>query len=216
MSVALITGAAGLIGSEAAEHFVARGMSVVGRDNDMRRVFFGDEASTRWNRDRLERRLGKAYTHLDLDIRDRDGIDKAFSRFGREITVVIHAAAQPSHDWAARDPVVDFDINAVGRSMFSRPLVPTVRVRLSSSCRRTRSMETRRIGFLSSRWKRVGSSSPVTHTNLGYGRTCRSTRRSIVSSGPRKSQPTSSCRSTVAISGWRPRASADIETNGAG
>lgn len=114
MSVALITGAAGLIGSEAAEHFVARGMEVVGIDNDMRRVFFGDEASTRWNRDRLERRLGKAYTHLDLDIRDRDGIDKAFSRFGREITVVIHAAAQPSHDWAARDPVVDFDVNAVG------------------------------------------------------------------------------------------------------
>jgi CDP-paratose 2-epimerase len=114
MSVVLITGAAGLIGSEAVEHFAAKGMHVVGIDNDMRRVFFGDEASTIWNRDRLERELKNAYTHVDLDVRDRAGIAKLFTRFSREISVVIHAAAQPSHDWAARDPLVDFDVNAVG------------------------------------------------------------------------------------------------------
>jgi CDP-paratose 2-epimerase len=114
MSVVVITGAAGLIGSEAAEHFVAKGMHVVGIDNDMRRVFFGNEASTRWNRERLERGLGADYTHFDVDIRDRTGIDRTFARFGREVSAVIHAAAQPSHDWAASDPFVDFDINAVG------------------------------------------------------------------------------------------------------
>lgn len=114
MSVVLITGAAGLIGSEAVEHFAAKGMHVVGIDNDMRRVFFGAEASTIWNRNRLERELKNAYTHVDLDVRDRAGIAKVFSRFSREISLVIHAAAQPSHDWAAREPYVDFDVNAVG------------------------------------------------------------------------------------------------------
>jgi CDP-paratose 2-epimerase len=114
MSVVLITGAAGLIGSEAVEHFAAKGMHVVGIDNDMRRVFFGAEASTIWNRNRLERELKNSYTHVDLDVRDRAGIAKVFSRFSREISLVIHAAAQPSHDWAAREPYVDFDVNAVG------------------------------------------------------------------------------------------------------
>jgi CDP-paratose 2-epimerase len=114
MSVALITGAAGLIGSEAAEHFAAKGMHVVGIDNDMRRIFFGDEASTKWNRERLEATLRSSYTHLDLDIRDRAGLDRVYAQFLSEITVVIHAAAQPSHDWAAGDPLVDFEVNAVG------------------------------------------------------------------------------------------------------
>lgn len=114
MSVAVITGAAGLIGSEAVERFAADGMHVVGIDNDMRRAFFGEEASTRWNQRRLEQALGAAYTHADLDIRDRDGIHKLLARYERDVTVVVHAAAQPSHDWAARDPFADFDINAVG------------------------------------------------------------------------------------------------------
>ncbi|CAN5775614.1 NAD-dependent epimerase/dehydratase family protein [soil metagenome] len=114
MSVVVVTGAAGLIGSEAVEHFVAQGMDVVGIDNDMRRTFFGDEASTRWNRERLERTLGGAYTHLDLDIRDRGGIEKLYSRLAKQITAIIHCAAQPSHDWAASNPHVDFDVNAVG------------------------------------------------------------------------------------------------------
>ncbi|MDQ4142674.1 MAG: NAD-dependent epimerase/dehydratase family protein [Actinomycetota bacterium] len=114
MSVAIVTGAAGLVGSEASLHFARLGMQIVGLDNDMRAVFFGAEASTRWNRRRLEQVLGTSYRHHDLDIRDRDGLSAIFRRYGDSISLVIHAAAQPSHDWAAREPTTDFDINAVG------------------------------------------------------------------------------------------------------
>lgn len=114
MTVAIITGAAGLIGSEAALHFGALGLDVVGIDNDMRRVFFGADSSTEWNRRRLEHHLTSSYTHLDIDVRDRDAILDVFTRYAKDIGLVIHAAAQPSHDWAARDPFTDFDINAVG------------------------------------------------------------------------------------------------------
>jgi CDP-paratose 2-epimerase len=114
LSVAVVTGSAGLIGSETARHFASLGLQVVGIDNDMRRVFFGDAASTRWNRERLERDLGSAYTHEDLDVRDRAGLDAVCARYGRDIALVVHTAAQPSHDWAATDPLTDFDVNAVG------------------------------------------------------------------------------------------------------
>jgi CDP-paratose 2-epimerase len=113
MSVAVVTGSCGLIGFEAAAHFGA-GMTVVGIDNDMRASFFGPEASTRANRVRLERQLGDAYEHHDLDIRNREEILLLFQRYGRELSLVVHTAAQPSHDWAAREPFTDFDINAVG------------------------------------------------------------------------------------------------------
>lgn len=113
MAVALITGSAGLIGAEAARFFGGRGFEVVGIDNDMRRVFFGDDASTAWNRRRLEQQL-KSYVHVDADIRDQDAIERLFSRYGRDIAVIIHAAAQPSHDWAAQDPFTDFSVNATG------------------------------------------------------------------------------------------------------
>ena len=114
MSVVLVTGSAGLIGSEAALFFGGLGFDVVGIDNDMRRVFFGDEASTAWNVDRLKQELGDKYLHCSLDIRDRDAIDKLFAKYGSAITLIIHTAAQPSHDWAAREPFTDFDINAGG------------------------------------------------------------------------------------------------------
>jgi len=114
LSVALITGSGGLIGSEAACHFGGLGYDVVGIDNDMRRTFFGPEASTQWNRSRVETELGSAYIHHDVDIRARDSVLALFRRYGRDITLVIHTAAQPSHDWAAKEPFVDFDINAVG------------------------------------------------------------------------------------------------------
>lgn len=114
MTVALITGAAGLIGSEAALHFGGLGLDIVGIDNDLRRTFFGSDGSTDWNRLRVQRRLGGAYTHLDLDVRDRNAILGAFDRYGPDIGLVIHTAAQPSHDWAARDPFTDFDVNATG------------------------------------------------------------------------------------------------------
>lgn len=114
MSVVVVTGSAGLIGSEAATFFAEEGLQVVGIDNDMRRVFFGEEASTLWNRRRLEARLGTRYVHHETDIRNGDAVSKLFARFGSDIRLVVHAAAQPSHDWAAQDPHTDFGVNAVG------------------------------------------------------------------------------------------------------
>jgi len=87
---------------------------VVGIDNDMRRRFFGDEASTRWNRLRLEEELGASYVHHDIDIRDSNAIDRLFSDCRGDVAAVIHTAAQPSHDWAAREPTTDFTVNANG------------------------------------------------------------------------------------------------------
>ncbi|MEU4677279.1 NAD-dependent epimerase/dehydratase family protein [Micromonospora sp. NPDC023737] len=114
VSVALVTGSGGLIGSEAVRHFAGLGLDVVGIDNDMRQQFFGSEASTAWNVERLSREMGSAYTHNAIDIRDRDALAKLFQRYGSDIAVVIHTAAQPSHDWAVRDPFTDFDVNAGG------------------------------------------------------------------------------------------------------
>lgn len=113
MSVALITGSAGLIGSETARFFSAKGLRVVGIDNDMRRTFFGEEASTSWNRRALERDL-PSYEHHAVDIRDQTALEAIFERFGTDISLVVHTAAQPSHDWAARDPFTDFGVNANG------------------------------------------------------------------------------------------------------
>ena len=113
LDVVIVTGSAGLIGSEAARFFSARGYSVVGIDNDMRARLFGADASTAWNRQRLQEDL-KNYVHVDADIRDRETIDEVFRSYGARIALVIHTAAQPSHDWAARDPHADFTINANG------------------------------------------------------------------------------------------------------
>lgn len=113
MSVAIITGSAGLIGSEAVRFFAGLGMDVVGIDNDLRRYFFGESASTEWNRQRLEREVHR-YTHHTLDIRDQGSVEQIFRRYGRNIALIIHTAAQPSHDWAAREPHTDFAVNATG------------------------------------------------------------------------------------------------------
>jgi len=118
MTVAIISGSAGLIGSEASLYFGQLGFDVVGIDNDMRRVFFGETASTAWNVDRLHSHLGERYQHHSLDIRDRDAILKLFQHYGADIGLIIHTAAQPSHDWAAKEPFTDFDINAVGTLNF--------------------------------------------------------------------------------------------------
>jgi CDP-paratose 2-epimerase len=113
VGVAIVTGSAGLIGSEAARHFAGLGLEVVGIDNDMRRYYFGEDGTTRANRDRLVHDLGASYHHVDRDVRDRDGVWQLFARYGHDVVLVIHAAAQPSHDWAAREPATDFDVNAV-------------------------------------------------------------------------------------------------------
>jgi CDP-paratose 2-epimerase len=86
---------------------------VVGVDNDMRARFFGPSASTRWSWLALKQEL-PFYTHVEADVRDADAIDEVFARYGRNVSIVIHTAAQPSHDWAAREPLTDFTVNANG------------------------------------------------------------------------------------------------------
>ncbi len=113
MSVALVTGSAGLIGSETCQRFHAEGLGIAGIDNDLRARFFGPEASTSTTRARLEGEL-KNYTHAAIDIRDAEAVRGVFARYGSAIKVVVHTAAQPSHDWAAREPHTDFGVNAVG------------------------------------------------------------------------------------------------------
>jgi CDP-paratose 2-epimerase len=112
VSIAIVTGSGGLVGAEATRLFLDKGLTVVGIDNDMRGTFFGREASTLWQIDRLKTQAG--YTHSVADIRDAGAIDALFGRYGRDIAAVIHCAAQPSHDWAVRDPVTDFTVNANG------------------------------------------------------------------------------------------------------
>lgn len=113
MSVAIVTGSSGLIGSETAKFLHGQGMDVVGIDNDLRAYFFGKDASTAWNTELLCRQLSR-FTHMPLDIRDELGIEALFRDRGADVTVVVHTAAQPSHDWAAREPLTDFTVNANG------------------------------------------------------------------------------------------------------
>jgi CDP-paratose 2-epimerase len=113
MSIAIVTGATGLVGAHAAEEFHALGLDVVGIDNDMRRSFFPEVASAGPIRAQLEASL-PGYRHVDQDIRDEAALNALFGRYGEDISVVIHTAAQPSHDWAAERPVADFSINATG------------------------------------------------------------------------------------------------------
>jgi CDP-paratose 2-epimerase len=114
MTIILVTGSAGLIGSESVRFFCERGFTVVGIDNNMRQVFFGEDASTDWNRDRLLKDYGDQYIHHTVDIRDHEAISQVFKTYGKEISLIIHTAAQPSHDWAASDPYTDFTVNANG------------------------------------------------------------------------------------------------------
>jgi CDP-paratose 2-epimerase len=109
--VALVTGSSGLIGSEVADYFCRLGWSVHGVDNNMRADFFGAGGDTRWNQRRLVETHG-AFRHHELDIRDRAGVDALLAAL--RPSLVVHAAAQPSHDLAAARPFDDFDVNAVG------------------------------------------------------------------------------------------------------
>jgi len=113
MKVVLITGSAGLIGAESARFFANKGFEIVGIDNNMRKEFFGEDASTDWSRKNLQREI-KNYVHYSEDIRDTGMMENIFTAYGTDIKLVIHTAAQPSHDWAARDPFTDFTVNANG------------------------------------------------------------------------------------------------------
>jgi len=112
VSVALVTGSGGLVGGACVRRFAKTFDTVVGADNDMRAQFFGDESSSRW----MVEELGAIpnYVHHDIDIRDREAVAALFAAYDTDIELIVHAAAQPSHDWAARQPFTDFDINAVG------------------------------------------------------------------------------------------------------
>jgi CDP-paratose 2-epimerase len=114
MPTAIVTGSGGLIGSESVAHFVELGYDVLGIENDMRARFFGAEASTAQMTSTLLERYPESFNSLAADIRDRTAVERAFAERGGEIELVIHTAAQPSHDWAASDPHTDFEVNALG------------------------------------------------------------------------------------------------------
>ena len=110
----LITGSAGLIGSESVKFFCEKGFKIVGIDNNYRAYYFGKDAGTDWNRQLLEKKYPKQYSHHSIDIRDYQSLIDIFKK--NKFDMIIHTAAQPSHDWAAKEPLTDFSVNAVGTS----------------------------------------------------------------------------------------------------
>ncbi|WP_127717799.1 NAD-dependent epimerase/dehydratase family protein [Halobacteriovorax sp. HLS] len=113
MEIAIVTGSSGLIGSEAVKFFHEKGMKVIGIDNNMREYFFGAEGSSEWNKAQLLEKYPN-FEHHNIDIRNQDEIFELFKKNSAEIGLVVHTAAQPSHDWAAKEPFTDFSINANG------------------------------------------------------------------------------------------------------
>ena len=114
MSKIIVTGSGGLIGSESVAHFISAGYEVIGLENDMRARFFGESASTAHTTERLIRQYEGSFRSIEVDIRDRDAVEQIFAEHASDIELIIHTAAQPSHDWAARDPHTDFGVNATG------------------------------------------------------------------------------------------------------
>ena len=113
MKIALITGSCGLVGSESAAFFSKKGFKIIGIDNNYRKVFFGKDGDISWLRNKLKKEL-KNYEHFNTDIRNFKNLKKIFKKFKKNISLIIHAAAQPSHDWAKNKAFIDFDINAKG------------------------------------------------------------------------------------------------------
>ena len=113
MSVVLITGSCGLVGSESTEFFISKGFDVIGVDNNSRLKFFGKDGDINWIRRNLIKSY-KNYIHKNIDIRNYSALEKIFQKYKNSIKLIIHSAAQPSHDWAKKNPFVDFNINALG------------------------------------------------------------------------------------------------------
>src|SRR5882724_7411630 len=114
MPLAIVTGSGGLIGSESVSHFVEAGYDVIGIENDLRAYFFGPSASTAHRSRQLVEHYPDSFRWLEHDLRDADAVDRIFAEHARELELVIHTAAQPSHDWAALEPQTDFTVNANG------------------------------------------------------------------------------------------------------
>jgi len=113
MKIAIVTGSAGLIGSEAVSVLSKRFDMIVGIDNNMRAYFFGDNASVTWNKERIENTI-ENYKHYQIDIREFSDLEILYKTYGTDIKLIVHTAAQPSHDWAAKEPLTDFTVNANG------------------------------------------------------------------------------------------------------
>jgi CDP-paratose 2-epimerase len=113
MNICIITGSSGLIGSESVTFFSSKFDKIIGIDNNMREEFFGANASTEWNTKRLVDSVPN-FEHHAIDIRNVEELKKIFGRYSTDIKLIVHAAAQPSHDWAAREPITDFTVNANG------------------------------------------------------------------------------------------------------
>ena len=113
MSIALITGSCGLVGSESAQFFSRKGFEIVGIDNNARKFFFGKDGDISWIKSKLKKEI-KNYKHYNTDIRNYALLLKIFKKYKKRISVIIHCAAQPSHDWAKNKPFTDFEINAAG------------------------------------------------------------------------------------------------------
>ena len=113
MKIALVTGSSGLIGGESVEFMSSKFDLVIGIDNDMRSYFFGNDSSTNWNKNRLQDKYAN-FKSYKADIRSIEAIQPIFEEYGSDISLIIHTAAQPSHDWAAREPLTDFGVNATG------------------------------------------------------------------------------------------------------
>jgi CDP-paratose 2-epimerase len=113
MSIILITGSSGLVGSESVNFFSKKGFDVVGIDNDLRKFFFGNEASTNKIKKNLIRN-NKRFKNYNTDIRNYNGLEKIYKKFKKNISLIIHCAAQPSHDYGKDFPILDFNVNATG------------------------------------------------------------------------------------------------------
>tara|TARA_B100001939_G_scaffold95985_1_gene82496 strand:+ start:268 stop:1317 length:1050 start_codon:yes stop_codon:yes gene_type:complete len=113
MNFALITGSCGLVGSESSLFFAKKNFKILGIDNNSRKFFFGKDGDVTWVKNYIKKNI-KNYNHFNIDIRNYSALKKVFSRYKKNIKVIIHAAAQPSHDWARNNAFVDFDINAKG------------------------------------------------------------------------------------------------------
>ena len=113
MSVVLITGSSGLVGSESVNFFCNKGFDVIGIDNNLRQFFFGKDGSTNWLKNQLIKKH-KNFKNFNIDIRNYDGLEKVFKKHKKDISLIIHCAAQPSHDYGKNFPLLDFNVNATG------------------------------------------------------------------------------------------------------